>query len=48
MTVFLNHHVVAFWEKRVLKGVSFFGYLHNDSTMLKQKFQNNVAVYDNC
>ena len=41
---FSNHQVPAFFERRVLKEVRVLLYLHNNTTMLIQKFKNKVCT----
>ena len=43
---FSNRHVVALlFENSVLKEVRILRYLHNNSTMLIQKFKNKLAKF---
>ena len=44
LEVFLNQHVVAFFEKSILRDVRILHYLHNNSTILMPMFQNKATV----
>ena len=42
---FFNCHIAAFFKTSVLKEVRILHYLHNESVVLIQKFENKAMVY---
>ena len=44
LKVFLNTHIVTFFEASILKELSILRFLHNNSAMLIPKFQNKAVV----